>query len=54
MKPEDIPQEVWRCPTCGGSGEVLSNTLPPDDRYPGAFSSCLTCKGTGLKKSQAR
>lgn len=35
------------CLTCGGSGEVLSNTLPPDDRYPGAFSCCIGCKGTG-------
>lgn len=36
-----------RCHICEGSGEVLSNTLPPNERYPGSFSSCITCKGTG-------
>lgn len=36
-----------KCPKCSGGGEVMSNTLPWRDRFPGMWSSCPDCKGTG-------
>lgn len=36
-----------KCPRCSGGGEVHSNTVPWRDKFPGMWSSCPDCKGTG-------
>jgi hypothetical protein len=36
-----------KCERCSGGGEVQSNTLPANDRFPGMWSSCPDCKGSG-------
>jgi hypothetical protein len=36
-----------KCKRCSGGGEIPSNQLPMQERFPGQWSSCPDCKGTG-------
>ncbi len=45
-----VPAELGKqqlCKRCSGGGEVPSSTVPWGDRFPGMWSSCPDCKGTG-------
>lgn len=45
MRPEDEDEDLTRCETCGGDGEVG----PYGWEYP-EYETCPDCKGSGLER----